>query len=78
MHEHRDSLRVPAVVGVGQAFDIHSGETPQAPRWMQTNGLEWLFRLYREPRRLWRRYLIYNTKFILALLFESPYSNSRN
>jgi len=78
MREHRDSLRVPVVVGVGQAFDIHSGETPQAPRWMQENGLEWLFRLYREPRRLWRRYLIYNPKFIFTLLFESLCSNSQN
>lgn len=74
MREHRDKLRVPVVVGVGQAFDIHSGEAPQAPLWMRKNGLEWLYRLYREPRRLWRRYLIYNTKFIFTLLFELLYS----
>jgi N-acetylglucosaminyldiphosphoundecaprenol N-acetyl-beta-D-mannosaminyltransferase len=74
MREHRDKLRVPVVVGVGQAFDIHSGEAPQAPIWMRKNGLEWLYRLYREPRRLWRRYLIYNTKFIFTLLFELLYS----
>ena len=74
MREHRDKLRVPVVVGVGQAFDIHSGEAPQAPIWMRKNGLEWLYRLYREPRRLWRRYLIYNTKFIFTLLFETLYS----
>ena len=78
MLEHRDKLRVPVVLGVGQAFDIHSGETPQAPIWMRENGLEWLFRLYREPRRLWRRYLIYNTKFIFSLIFESLYSKSHN
>ena len=74
MREHRDKLRVPVVVGVGQAFDIHSGEAPQAPIWMRKNGLEWLYRLYREPRRLWRRYLIYNTKFIFTLLCELLYS----
>jgi N-acetylglucosaminyldiphosphoundecaprenol N-acetyl-beta-D-mannosaminyltransferase len=74
MREHRDKLRVPVVVGVGQAFDIHSGEAPQAPIWMRKNGLEWLYRLYREPRRLWRRYLIYNTKFIFSLLLELLYS----
>jgi N-acetylglucosaminyldiphosphoundecaprenol N-acetyl-beta-D-mannosaminyltransferase len=78
MREHRDKLQVPVVVGVGQAFDIHSGEVPQAPIWMRENGLEWLFRLYREPRRLWRRYFIYNTKFIFTLLFESLYSQPHN
>jgi N-acetylglucosaminyldiphosphoundecaprenol N-acetyl-beta-D-mannosaminyltransferase len=78
MHEHRNNLRIPVVVGVGQAFDIHSGDIPQAPLWMRKNGLEWLFRLCREPRRLWRRYLIYNTKFIIALVLESLYSSSPN
>jgi N-acetylglucosaminyldiphosphoundecaprenol N-acetyl-beta-D-mannosaminyltransferase len=78
MREHRDNLRIPVVIGVGQAFDIHSGETPQAPLWMRENGLEWLFRLCREPRRLWRRYLIHNTKFIFALLLESLRSHSQN
>ena len=42
MREHRDDLRIQVLVGVGQAFDIHSGETPQAPVWMRENGLEWL------------------------------------
>ncbi|MGB7437274.1 MAG: WecB/TagA/CpsF family glycosyltransferase [Candidatus Acidiferrum sp.] len=78
MREHRDNLRVPVVVGVGQAFDIHSGETARAPLWMRERGLEWLFRLCQEPRRLWRRYLIYNTKFIYALLCESQHSQSQN
>jgi N-acetylglucosaminyldiphosphoundecaprenol N-acetyl-beta-D-mannosaminyltransferase len=78
MCEHRDKLQVPVVIGVGQAFDIHSGEAPPAPVWMRENGLEWLFRLCREPRRLWRRYLIYNTKFIFALILESLYTHSQN
>jgi N-acetylglucosaminyldiphosphoundecaprenol N-acetyl-beta-D-mannosaminyltransferase len=71
MRQHRDKLRIPVAVGVGQAFDIHSGETPRAPIWMRENGLEWLFRLCREPRRLWRRYLIHNTQFVFALVLES-------
>ena len=57
--------RVPAVlVGVGAAFDFHAGLIPQAPGWMQRLGLEWAFRLAQEPRRLWRRYLRYNPRFV--------------
>jgi N-acetylglucosaminyldiphosphoundecaprenol N-acetyl-beta-D-mannosaminyltransferase len=78
MLEHRDRLTVPVVIAVGQAFDIHSGNKPQAPVWMQESGLEWFFRLCQEPRRLWRRYLIYNTRFIFELLLESLRSRSRN
>lgn len=63
MHEHRG--RVHAVmVGVGAAFDFHAGIVSRAPEWMRSLGLEWLFRLGQEPRRLWRRYLVYNTKFV--------------
>lgn len=77
MREHRDDLRIPVVVGVGQAFDIHAGETNRAPLWMRKNGLEWFFRFCQEPRRLWRRYLICNTKFIFALLQEALNSSSQ-
>jgi N-acetylglucosaminyldiphosphoundecaprenol N-acetyl-beta-D-mannosaminyltransferase len=60
---------VPAlVVGVGAAFDFHAGTKPQAPRWIQRAGLEWLFRLLTEPRRLWRRYLVGNTVFLFGAL----------
>ena len=63
MYAHKD--RVPAVMlGVGAAFDFLAGAKPQAPRWMQATGLEWLFRLASEPRRLWRRYLTQNPKFV--------------
>lgn len=63
MAAHRG--RVNAVmIGVGAAFDYHAGTIRRAPRWMQNNGLEWLFRLLSEPRRLWKRYLITNTLFI--------------
>ena len=63
MHEHRNSLRVPVLVGVGAAFDLLIGRVRQAPAWMQESGLEWLFRLLQEPQRLWRRYLIYGAEF---------------
>jgi N-acetylglucosaminyldiphosphoundecaprenol N-acetyl-beta-D-mannosaminyltransferase len=56
------------MLGVGAAFDFHTGRVNQAPRWMQRNGLEWFFRLCQEPRRLWRRYSINNTGFIFAIL----------
>lgn len=51
-------------IGVGAAFDLLTGRIPQAPRWMQRVGLEWLFRLFQEPKRLWRRYLVNNPLFI--------------
>ena len=61
------SLGAPLLVGVGAAFDFHSGRVPQAPRWMQRSGLEWLFRLCTEPRRLGPRYLTTNSLFVLRL-----------
>lgn len=61
--------RIDAVmVGVGAAFDFHAGTKPQAPAWMRRNGLEWLFRLATEPRRLARRYLICNSLFLWRLV----------
>jgi len=58
MYEHREHLRVPVMLGVGAAFDLSSGRLRRAPTWMRESGLEWLFRLSVEPRRLWRRYLV--------------------
>jgi len=58
-YEYRDALSMP-ILAVGAAFDFHAGETRQAPQWMQDHGLEWLFRLRTEPRRLWRRYVLLN------------------
>ena len=58
MYEHRHKLKVPLMVGVGAAFDLNCGNVLRAPVWMRDNGLEWLFRLASEPRRLWKRYLI--------------------
>lgn len=67
---HRPLLNAPVLVAVGAAFDFFTGRIPQAPIWMQRNGLEWLFRLAKEPRRLAYRYLIYNPLFILSLLAQ--------
>jgi N-acetylglucosaminyldiphosphoundecaprenol N-acetyl-beta-D-mannosaminyltransferase len=63
MADHRG--RVDAVmIGVGAAFDFHAANVVRAPRWMQHSGLEWLFRLCSEPRRLWKRYLLTNAMFV--------------
>ena len=64
MAEMRDRLDAPILAGVGAAFDFHAGIVPQAPNWMQRMGLEWSYRLAREPRRLWRRYASYNPRFV--------------
>jgi N-acetylglucosaminyldiphosphoundecaprenol N-acetyl-beta-D-mannosaminyltransferase len=66
MARMRDRLDAPVLVGVGAAFDFHAGLVPQAPPMMQDHGLEWAYRLVQEPRRLWRRYLRYNPRFVLA------------
>lgn len=68
MAKHREKLNAPVLIGVGAAFDFFAGRVKQAPRWMQRSGLEWLFRLWNEPSRLWRRYLIYNPKFVFCVL----------
>ena len=64
MSAHVGRIAAPVLVGVGAAFDFHAGLKPQAPRWIQNCGLEWLFRLATEPRRLWRRYLKNNPRFL--------------
>jgi exopolysaccharide biosynthesis WecB/TagA/CpsF family protein len=69
VYENRRELGMPCL-GVGAAFEFLAGTQRQAPRWMQQGGLEWLFRLVREPRRLWRRYLLLNPAFVLALARE--------
>jgi N-acetylglucosaminyldiphosphoundecaprenol N-acetyl-beta-D-mannosaminyltransferase len=66
MLKMRPRLSAPLLVGVGAAFDFHAGLLAQAPPWMQRNGLEWMYRLSREPRRLWRRYARYNPLFVLC------------
>ena len=69
IHDHRG--RISAVmVGVGAAFDYHAGTIKRAPLWMQRNGLEWLYRLASEPKRLWRRYLVTNTLFLCYAMMQ--------
>jgi N-acetylglucosaminyldiphosphoundecaprenol N-acetyl-beta-D-mannosaminyltransferase len=65
---HKETLRVPFVMGVGGSFDVVAGVTSRAPRWMQATGIEWVYRLIQEPRRMARRYAVGNTKFILLVL----------
>jgi N-acetylglucosaminyldiphosphoundecaprenol N-acetyl-beta-D-mannosaminyltransferase len=67
MARMRPRLRAPLLVGVGAAFDFHAGLVAQAPAWMQRAGLEWSYRLAREPRRLWRRYARQNPRFLVEV-----------
>ena len=70
MAEHAATLPTGVLIGVGAAFDFHAGSVRQAPRWMQRSGLEWLFRLATEPRRLAYRYLVNNPAFVLCVLAQ--------
>ena len=65
---HRPQLDAAVVLAVGAAFDFHSGGLRRAPAWMQRRGLEWLYRLAAEPRRLARRYIVTNSRFVLLLI----------
>ena len=71
MGTHRGLLNAPVIIAVGAAFDFHTKRISQSPRWMQQIGLEWFYRLWQEPRRLWRRYLIYNPLFIMNVLAQA-------
>lgn len=64
----KEQLGVDFVMGVGGTFDVVAGKVRRAPKWMQMAGMEWLFRVIQEPRRMWRRYLITNSKFALMLI----------
>ena len=68
IYEHRDRLPVKVAIGVGYAFDVIAGKVAEAPAWMTRTGFEWLFRLMQEPKRLWRRYLLYGPRFFYLLL----------
>lgn len=70
MAAHLGKVQAPVMIGVGAAFDFHAGLKPQAPRWMQRSGLEWFFRMVSEPKRLARRYLQNNPKFVMAVLMQ--------
>ena len=67
LHRYRDELDVSFVMGVGGSFDVYGGKVKRAPEWMQRAGLEWAFRIWQEPRRLWRRYYTTNKAYIRLL-----------
>ena len=71
MYENYKKLNRGVMIGIGAGFDYLAGNTKHAPQWMKNNALEWLYRLIQEPRRLWRRYLVTNSLFILFLLLET-------
>jgi N-acetylglucosaminyldiphosphoundecaprenol N-acetyl-beta-D-mannosaminyltransferase len=70
MATHVGKLSAKVMIGVGAAFDFHAGLVRQAPRWVQQCGLEWFFRMCMEPKRLWRRYLYNNPRFILLMVCQ--------
>ena len=70
LNTYKTEIEAPFIMGVGGSFDVVSGMVKRAPRWMQKSGLEWLYRVLQEPRRMWKRYLITNSKFIFLLLSE--------
>jgi N-acetylglucosaminyldiphosphoundecaprenol N-acetyl-beta-D-mannosaminyltransferase len=70
MSENIDNLTCKLMIGVGAAFDIHTGTVNDAPAWIKQAGLQWLHRLCQEPARLWKRYLINNTSFIWRIVFQ--------
>ena len=78
VEKYKDELQVKYFLGVGGLFDIISGKTKRAPIWMQQKGLEWLYRLMQEPKRMWKRYLFGNSKFILIVLKEKLKQIKRN
>ena len=71
LYENKHLLKnVNFIMGVGGSFDVVSGKIKRAPLWMQNSGLEWFYRFAQEPKRMWKRYLVGNTKFILLVLKE--------
>ena len=68
--QHMPAMGVPFAMGVGGSFDVVAGKVKRAPRWVQRRGCEWVYRLVQEPRRMWKRYLVGNTKFIMLTFKE--------
>ena len=73
----KEKLGVTFVMGVGGTFDVVSGKVKRAPLWMQKYGLEWFFRIIQEPRRMWKRYLVTNTKFV-GLIFKYKFKRNNS
>ncbi|TVQ37789.1 MAG: WecB/TagA/CpsF family glycosyltransferase [Wenzhouxiangella sp.] len=70
IHEHAENSGVRVAMGVGGLFDFYAGRIPRAPQWLREIGAEWLYRLYQEPGRMWRRYLVGNISFMTAVLMQ--------
>lgn len=71
LNTHKKALRnINFIMGVGGSFDVLAGKTKRAPKWIQTSGMEWFYRFVQEPKRMWKRYLIGNSKFISLLIKE--------
>lgn len=68
IHKHRDQIDSNVLIGVGGLFDFYSGDKRRAPLWMRKHGIEWMYRLYLEPGRLWRRYIIGNPLFLMRIV----------
>jgi N-acetylglucosaminyldiphosphoundecaprenol N-acetyl-beta-D-mannosaminyltransferase len=81
LNKFKNIIKAPFIMGVGGSFDVIAGVTKRAPIWMQKAGLEWFYRLVQEPKRMWKRYLIGNSKFILLILkqkfglYKNPWAN---
>lgn len=73
VNKYIDQLNIPFVMGVGGSFDIVAGVTERAPKWWQDHGLEWFYRFIQEPRRMWKRYIIGNAKFV-ALTYKYKFN----
>lgn len=77
LYEHREALKdLNFIMGVGGSFDVFAGKVKRAPEWMQNIGLEWFYRFAQEPKRMWKRYLLGNSKFIY-MLFKEKFKNEK-
>ncbi len=76
INQWQDQLGVDFVMGVGGTFDVVAGKVKRAPKWMQETGLEWFYRIIQEPRRMWKRYLVTNSRF-LWLLIKAKFTINR-
>jgi N-acetylglucosaminyldiphosphoundecaprenol N-acetyl-beta-D-mannosaminyltransferase len=70
MDQYISKLDTKVILGVGAAFDIHTGRIKDAPYWMKVTGVQWIHRIYQDPKRLWKRYLVNNPKFIYRITLE--------
>ena len=68
INKYLEKMEVPFVMGVGGSFDVVAGITDRAPGWMQRHGLEWFYRFIQEPKRMWKRYIVGNFKFVILTI----------